>query len=722
MPTRCMPLARLRVYPVGAKGYATDPGWAWYSPMASDFQQWANPQAVRYGSGAGSPIIDAFEMFTLGSRCVVIPRPCEYLWHMESAQWTQSAGTWEERVPHAASSLKFLYCLDNVGTLTSVFTHPEAPNFALSFSPDTPPYDWDTEDDPPYVSVSWGVDPVYQVMLYHWGGLFVTETTGGVTSILGGWNTSWKWGQGSKTEEEHIEFMVLHLLGGIVVRGGPGGDTYFAAGDGNIRPAAGGSFAISYRGGTADVNFHGVVGPESSVGAASTVNILTGPVIATDRIRGTDPGIGINTRLWIPTVTAPDVAPDLVVAAIDQTGTAQAQLDATFTWGAKVVVAPQADFPLSYTFCYFPELYATDCGWDPAVTEPINVPIEIYSDMINQIKVTLCDEAESSSATIDAVWHVNDLGAFADAMYMRVGDIGLGWRYDAGPDAITQVMVGYFSEVQIEQIGPLLVRVRARMVDVTQRLRQPECDENFPIMDGWDAEVAALHIAAKCGWGPALCDFSSCAGWTLSQGNPEGPLWKPGAGGTAWEIVERILRYCEQETAISAGGVVYSRPIAYFNIAFPVTFLSTQMRQEKSPLASRRHAFGYTGVVVYGRTVDGVPICSWRYDARAESDPTYVYFRGYRRLERFEDAAFTLQADVDVLAAIFYDSLAARSSDEFTWRTNAVEGIVPRSCCYLSGLATGVNVATLLGLTNIEHTWGARVRDCITDYAAVVVP
>lgn len=723
MPERCIPLLRLRLFDAGSRGYATDPGWAWYSCLASDAQNWYDDGGYPYGA-AVAPMWNSCLTMLLNGRIFVIPTPIEYPWDTLAADWTQDSGDWEER--NDQSGLKVLHNLENEGQLSSNFLHPEGPSFCVSFRAYAVPKEWNQEDNPPYVSIRWGdpahvADAMWELRLYQNGDLM-----GGQTAIdanytfLGMANIGWHWPNAGE-DPSTVGLMVLHIMGGIAVRATSDSAWHFfqdPAGD--IWPADGGQFVIEHHGGQANLWFWGVVGPVPLLASTDTFNDLHSEIMLTDRVRAGNPD-GVEARYEIPTVAAPNVAPDFEIDFVDHSGTDEVELVATLTWGYKSVQAPQAGRPLSYCFPYFPEFWASHVWFDPVVAAPAPNYVEILSELVHEADIVLPDEAQVGTATLDATWHVNDLGAFADYWFMRGVTIGIGWLYDDDSESITDVLTGYVMSTEPGQVAPKLVRARLTASDVSTPLRAVECDDNFPVMDGWNAEAAMVHIAGKIGIHSTLVNFVSCAGFDLSEGWPEEPLWLAQPGQLAWEFLERIARYCGQELVVAAGGGIASRPILFFEVGTVHNVPVTECIQDP-PRVERRNAFGYTGVEMRGKLPGGGVLSSVVYDVNAENNPAYVLFQGFRRLELFDERGITDQLDCDDLAAIMYLTMRFRQGDRVVWTTRGYETALRRDCAFLTGTSIGVGDLDRLGIVGLRHKWGPRKPDCFTTWECCFYP
>ncbi len=725
--TRNVPLARLRVYPKGYDGYSTDPGWAWYCTMAEYADgrvPWVDPQGFSYGATDVDTLpVSAFETLQLGNQTITIPRPLVEMQNTRLEKegggnlWDQTEGDWETR-PAFSGTYDVVHCLDAEGTLTSTFTHPEAPNFAVVFEALGLPEAWNQSTDPPYIAVSWA-DGVYWLEVWQDGSAHLGDASAGPVVITPIGNTGWRWPAPGKVGET-LELLIIHVGGGIAVRANGGAWLWYPA-DGNCWPDAGGHFAVVHRGGQLSFAFLGVAGPVPALASPSTVLALGSPVMTADRVRAGLPTV--QSRQWIPTpITGPDLSPDLVVDNVDHSGTDDVELTATFTWGyapATGAVPQTGDPALAYHFPYFPELYAAGCYFGPTVGTVGGAGAEIYPTQIEQIDVDLPEEGDTASARLDCWWGVNALGAFADAHEMRFVDLALGWKYDDDSEAVVVVISGYVAETSVAQLTKGRLRVSLGIVDATTRLRQSECDEAWPVMDGWDAEDAALHIVAKLGWPAARCLFASCGGTTLSEGRPEEPLWKAQAGQNGYDFLQRVLRFAEQEVYLGADGVIGARDIMEMNVT-AWTIAATGVLDSSPPKIVRRHGFGYTGVEVHGRMADGQALTSYQADLAAEGTPGAASFRGYRRLERFEDSGWVTQAQCDSIAVIMYDTMPQRVGDHAEWRTIGEETAVRRDLVTLTGLSLGI--ATRLGVVALQHHWGGGKPQCYTDWCAVSYP
>jgi hypothetical protein len=750
VPERCIPVARLRVYPRGADGYTSDPGWAWWSAMASDADLWyPTAYGYQYGAAAGTPSIAPFENVRVGLWSFVIPTPIIYPYHTEIAQWTEDTGDWEERPLFAGpNTITGLWNLEDTGQLTSDFCHPEAPNFSVQFIPMGVPRSWDSEDDPPYFSLRWGHNPPtiaahrqYEIRVWADGSMYLaTHYHDGTMQHLGLGNIGWTWPQAGQ-EPRPLVLTIMHIGEGIAIRpsvGGSGNWYWYEDPNEAIFPAAGNTnnFEMSYRGGQAVFGFHGLVGPVPSIGSASTVNTFDSPIRTTDRTRAGLPTVQSYT--YVPSVAAPTVAPALTVANIDHSGTDDVQLRATFTWGHKPAndcagtpIAAQADFPMSYRFPYWPELYAAGQYFSPSINSPTGEPALLWSERIHQIDVDLPDEGDVAHARLAVEWDVINEGSFTDPLYMRIVDLALGFKWDDDSITLQEVLTGYIVETDVEQLDFNRQLVKLRIADTSVRLRGVEADDAWPAMDAWNAQTAALHVAAKCGWHASLCNFVSMAGFTLSEGRPDHPLWMAQPGQSGWDFLERIARYCGEELAVAQGGGISTRNICYFNVAAIWNVASTSIDKRSPPRVERRHGFAYTGVEVKGQTLRGEPLTGWQIDTNAESNTGYAYFLGYRRLERFEDAGIQTQADVDALAVIFFNSMRYRCADHFIWRTiyepdnpagNGWHYALRRDVAFVSGLTIGTGALDRLGIFALHHHWARSTKDCHTDFYAVPYP
>ena len=206
----------------------------------------------------------------------------------------------------------------------------------------------------------------------------------------------------------------------------------------------------------------------------------------------------------------------------------------------------------------------------------------------------------------------------------------------------------------------------------------------------------------------------------MSEGRPEEPLWQAQPGQTPWDTLERIARYCGCEIAVLSDGTLLARAVCLFTVA---TIHNIDHLDCLRPEAAvhRRSAYGYTGVIVRGRSEDGEPLVAWEVDTDAENNPAYAYFRGFRRLERFEDAGFTTDAKCAEVAGWMYDSLRFRVADLIKLRTIGYQTAARRDVAFVSGLALGLTLIRH-GVIALEHHWGARKKDCYTDWAMIPYP
>lgn len=743
--SRCIPIARLRLYPKGARGYSLDPAWAWHSPMSTDSSEWYSDYGYAYDVDVGTPPIQPFETLTLGLWTITIPTPLSYPWHTEIAQWTVDSGDWDERVIYDGPlALTMLWSKEYSGGLTSDWCHPEGPNFEIHFIPLCATSDEDYAADPPYLSVKWGHNPPtiaadrqYEMRLWGSGELYVgCHYHDGSYQHWNLGNVGWQWPK-LGTEPQAISLMVLHLAGGIAIRPSTGGGRwlFFYDPDEIHWPVASNSnnIVVEYQGGQALFGFMGVAGPVQAVQDTTTDLDLLSPVRVADRARAGLPTV--YSRTEVPAPAAPTVAPSLTVSNVNLAGTDEVQILAEFVWGYKPAndcagtpLAAQADLPLSYRFPYFPELYAAGQYFSPSVQAPAGVASEIYSEHIHAIDVYLPDEADVSNARCSAEWDIVFSGNFADALYMRTVDLAIGWKFDDDTTALTEQITGVITEVDIIQRDFGRMKIDFRIADTSVPLRQVECDEAWPVMDGWNAAVAAAYCAEKMGWHSTLYNFTSMAGCTLTIGRPDYPLWQAQPGQMAWEFLERIARFCESELAVAAGGGIYTRAMTYFDVGTIHAITANDIKKTPPPRAERRHAFGYTGVELKGLDNLGREISAWEADVNAENNPAYAYFVGYRRLEQFSEAGCNTQALANALAVVLYANMRYRVADHIRWHTdyrstnpwpNGWETVWRRDCAVINGLSIGIGATDRLGIIALHHHWGPRQLNCYTEWWAV---
>jgi hypothetical protein len=733
LPVHTIPYARLRVWSAGAAGVTDDPGWAWYSPVCRDAGLWSGEWAYPFGSLDANTRLEAFRLLTLGERSSLIPIPYAYPWHMESARWTQNTGDWEERrVGNANFGYNMLYCLDTTGKITSTFTLPAQPSFCVEFCPQTCPSDYATHATPPFLEVSWGDvgGSRYTLMVGVEGTAYLSLDAGGggAVALLGSAPTGWRWPTDASKAADGLQLCILHLCHGIVVMPSSNGfePLFFAHSDGvTSLDAAAAALSVNYRGGSALVGVYGVLGltretTGSEYGAGATDLTLTSAWITTDRSRAS--GATAEYRGLIPAPASPEVAPDTAISGSNVGDQVQTVID--MTWGYSYAMqggsleGEQADFPFAYAFGHFPELYAVQVRHNPSVSVPASFAVEQYSGLLENVTVELPDEGDQASATFEALWQVQEMGgAFADSLYCKLADIALFWKYsDNSVDSPAVLVTGYISELETSQETPNRVRVRGSLVDIAAPARQVECDESWPVMDGWNAETAAVYVAAKCGWPAVRCDFSSCAGYTLSLGHPETPLWQGQAGSSGWDFLCRILRYCLQEIAVSPVGLAYSRDLMYFDTGTVHTWPATGARAAK---LQRRNMFQYTGVEVLGQDLRGNPLRAWRADVPAEATVLYGLFRGFRRLERFEEAGFLTQAQCYDLADVLYASLGARTGDVLPVTFTVPTGTLPQRREMLDLTGSQLGVSGDWGIMGLTYAWTGRKPGCTITIRAV---
>jgi hypothetical protein len=734
----CVPTATLLVYPVGAEGYTLDPGWAFYSPMSTDFQAMVDSYGYMWGAGAGAYNIRAHTLLQLGQQAVAIPRPEPNFWHTELTRWTETVGTWEERTPYDSSSRlhTFLVCGETEGQLDSTFTHQESPAFMWGTYVTCPTQSYDVEADPPFLSISWGLadagpPEVYRYGLWVWADgtceLFEEDSTA-TTVSLGTVQLSWRWPMKSEsTSVRRLEMMVIPLCGGIALRLTDEDQWhFFKTEDRDLAVGTGGTFTFSYQGSSCHFMFGGITGPLDAIGG-DTITALTTQVIGADRVRAVNPTP--QERSYVPTLADPEVAAALSVTAIDHTTTDEVEINAQFTWGYTAArqgggdVPVQADCDFAYRFAHFPELYAVGAYFSPTTQPPDGaaVPVDVFSDTINAIDVDLNDEADSTTMRLSGKWRVYSLGAFGDWLYNRYVSLNLGYKYTVGPDVTAEVFTGYISTTRIKQVTPGLLHIDATGVDCSVKARNHQCDDAWPVMDGWDAEDAALHAMAKVGIDATRCSFGALAGIDLSLGLPERPLWVAGEGQSPWDFLERIARYCLCEVTVGVDGTFGARAIMYVDTGTSTTFLAGAYRDVD---IERRNAYGFTGVEVRGETQSGSPLLAWSADTDAESNPAYAFFRGYRRLEKTQEPAIQDLTLLEDLRDLLYTTLAYRQGDLLTWTVDGNITLVRRQVCVMNGLAAGLIylAGNRVAVMSIHHHWGPNRVETYTTLSAVGYP
>jgi len=718
MAERVIPISRIRIYNVGSEGYCTDPGWAWYSPLSVDLTGdeavWSIPSAYEWGATGSPPSVPAFQSIQLGKRTSVIPRFSVNRWDMDLDDWTES-GSWSE-LQAIDAPVVFAYNANPSGSLTADFSHPEGPNVVLAVQPLAVGADADITNTPPQWTFGWGPSSPgageyrYELRVNADGRAELWQIgTGGTASVLGAVDIGWKWPQIG--EEAHaLQLAILHLSDGIVLHNVEAGTWQFISADDPIWPTSG-TFVFSHSGSRMYFALWGVLGPVPSVGSTNTQHTLTSAEIDTDRTRSTNPTV----ETWdnVPSVSSPDVAPNISASAIDHTGTAKAQCEVDVTWGYKDVSGTTN----TYRFTYLPELYAVQMYWDPTIQSANLAYSTEYANQIAEARVELPDENSVSRARIRLYWNTNEYGAFADWLYMRFIDLALGWKHDDDSETLTVVFTGYVAENDVVQEQPNVVIANLGAVDPTVRLRSHECDDTWPVMDGWTSQDAVTYILKRCGWDPTRADATALTD-TLSEGIAEQPLWRPQPGQSPWDFLEKVARYNGCEWAVNADGTITARSIA----TWTATMHNIAATSMLSPAVDirRRNAWQYTGVIVVGRTTNGKKLTSIQSNADAESNPAAANFRGFRRLERIEDYAFTTQSKCDALATTFYNSLVYRMGDIAKWRTVGYETAVRRDKANISGLSISLTTSTW-GIVALTHYWSARKPGCYTEWEAVPI-
>jgi hypothetical protein len=159
--------------------------------------------------------------------------------------------------------------------------------------------------------------------------------------------------------------------------------------------------------------------------------------------------------------------------------------------------------------------------------------------------------------------------------------------------------------------------------------------------------------------------------------------------------------------------------MGYVNTGTTVTYTAGAYREVG---VERRNAYAFTGVEVKGETYGGSPLLSWRADTRAESDPTYAFFRGYRRLERTEERAIQDDALLEDLRDALYTTLSVRQGDVLHWQVDGDAARARRECAVLNGLASGLIYVNRVAVMNLRHHWGPNRRETYTEFFATGYP
>ncbi len=372
---------------------------------------------------------------------------------------------------------------------------------------------------------------------------------------------------------------------------------------------------------------------------------------------------------------------------------------------------PHSGDPVDFSTCVSPQLHSVQIGQWPELTVGAAPDHEELSTRLISLQA---GQRIGTSAAHCRLLFDNQDGALSDFAEYRRMEVSLGWRMDDDSEALVPLLSGYSAEPQVSVAPGGRGRLQVELLDPMVRLRDEKCDDRAPVFDGWTVRQAFAWVLGRCGLDDSEMALED-TGMRLSSGSPEQPLWEAEPGRPWVELLAQMAAYdhnaalffdaegrfvkacghCRQPRSAedvtahdgSASGAcdctiaweLYTRPAAA-----PATQTETEAREagdgdgdgdggepeelpepdagahdpgpgeilrlerlaESLATADYRNYIMVAGADAHGRAVRAVAC-----DADSVHEPGSPRYVGWRKMEVYELAGVTGQAEANALAA-----------------------------------------------------------------------
>lgn len=199
--------------------------------------------------------------------------------------------------------------------------------------------------------------------------------------------------------------------------------------------------------------------------------------------------------------------------------------------------------PVDFQTAVSPELYSVQIGEYAGIISQTTNPPEDISERV--IAVTGHHDRACASTRYRVILDNNDgalgAGTLAMAEYRKAA-IAIGWHESGVPDALNLTHTGYIVEPQLEISACTESTVTVDILDPMLRLNDELADGRVPVFDGWPVKDVFTWVLARCGLHESEYDLED-TGVTLSQGDPEAPLWRAEPGRSWLEFLKQVAAF-----------------------------------------------------------------------------------------------------------------------------------------------------------------------------------
>lgn len=601
MPTRKEAITRVKLFDVGqGDPIVTDHGLGWYDSLEKS-NEFVTPT---YRSD-GFPHLEYLDLIGMTCRPRVVKKDTL------ASSYTLSGGGWESVAPmYGSPRWKRLVQVDSSSgvlySATSKFELPANPHVALSMLMAETPADWDSEEQPPFARVEFGVTMALQLDK---NGLFLLEGS------PSGWQMSKEMSRPSNGEGyTDIDEMWFYIrpMGEKLCISVDHGKHYDAFLDFGIIPS--GPIIFRGQGGNAAFGLH-------------QIQYETGSYWSMRHDAG-------GSRVGpVPVITGRYETPNgSAVAFLDASSPLDsvAQYKATLTPGTQVIQP--------FTFYTPPVLGAVQFEYPTVIQTTGNAGSNPWDPWLLSASVELADDISESSCVLR--FHHDAHTAFVGEFRWRKVEVTQGYKLSDDTEELYTTFVGYIGAVDLnrEEFGSVGVQVTVENTSISLR-RQEWSPFDIVTLGGMTVNAAADYVLLKAGRNFSYRNWHADGNLILlPAGTPEEPFEMLKPRETYWETLVRIFGYANLELGVADDGTFFTVPEGYVSPTvdyhyYPTPEALVLLQQQ---IANINNSFDAgpsgTAVIVTGKLEDGTEGMFYAVDSDAESNIASGRFSPWREL------------------------------------------------------------------------------------------
>ncbi|MFN3652602.1 MAG: hypothetical protein ACK47B_23745 [Armatimonadota bacterium] len=632
MSDRCLPAARVLLWPAGAEGYAIEDGFDLVDVPAKRLQverdaggygraykEWS--YACSYREDPAHPGDFEPALMVLPEISCVCPRPRTEEQDTFLARWNTFGGAWEQwrplEPPRKLRLCQTAVTADEVWRAEYSTPIPANPNLAFTIGRTQLPHDHDAETVPAYVEV---------ILSDAWSLRFSDTRSAGIwTRASGRWEQVKHLSISAKGREVMVWVMIRRGAFCVSIDQGERWEV--------IR----GETAISIPAGTLSVE-----------GAACQMAFGLHQLTLDNSWYQTFPLPILEARMAAPEVDLSDVLlPDGTDVRIAEVPCPPA----TCAYRVYLSVSSSLDL-LGHTWYDAPEVYGTRISWPTTLRPGAGSPVDLATlGYVTAIDLNEDEEVSQRHGEISLLWEPDE--AFSGVYGWRLVEIELGYLLADGTFDLHDRAVMYVVQPEPGATEDWDADVKLELVDLYQRAAEVTADEGWRALDGMSTYAARHYLLRRMGLPPSRGAFLA-NGRVLPAGPPEERRWRPSPGMSVAEIYAALDLIDETETFVDATGIWSQRAARYTDGFVSFNFDGQGADPDlriKSIRYRAEHRSQKTAVVCSGRDGRGGSFWATSFNYFLERLPGWPGFVGFRRWERLDNQPLVSLEQAVLIAA-----------------------------------------------------------------------